>query len=147
MSDDQSIVRSQGSPKWARSIMCILGYLLCISACGGVDHQVLSTRCKVLKSHPRRSYLLTHAEGRSLREARKRASAELARQLSAEVRSEVSVKGVGQHGDSTEQVTEHIEISTHFKHAELIKPLPRCEICRGDRCVTTVTLNRDQAVK
>ena len=152
MSDDQSVVRSQGSPKckWARLMMCTLGYLLSLlsmSGCGGVDHQALSARCKLLKSHPRRSYLVTRAEGKTLREARRRASAELSRQLSAEVRSEVSVKGVGQRGDSTEQVTEHIEISTHFKHAELIKPLSRCEVCRGARCITAVALNRDQAAK
>ena len=123
--------------------VCVWG----MNACGGVGTQGLTTPCAHLKSHPRARYLLTQSEGPTLREARRSASAELARHLSAEVRAEVAVRGVARNGETSEEITERIEVSTHFKHGELIKPLPQCELCSGDLCITTVALNRDRAAQ
>ena len=147
MNGGQSRIKSDNSLRGLRLFSWTMVYLVCMSACGSIDYQALSARCKHPKSHPQRSYIVTHGEGRTLREARQRASAELARQLSAEVRSEVLVKGVGQNGDTTEQVTEHIEVATHFTHGELIKPVAKCEVCLSDLCKTTVALSRDQAAR
>jgi len=91
--------------------------------------------------------MVMRGEGETLLKARQSASAELARQLSAEVRAQVVVEGVAKDGETTEKVTEQIEVSTHFKHGELIKSIKRCERCIGSECVSTVALNRDRAAQ
>ena len=102
------------------------------------------SKCKTQRTHPNQRYLIEYSEGQTISAARDRASAALTRRLNAEIRSEVSVKTVEQSGTQVDDVQESVRVSSHFEHAELIRPLERCERCIEDACSSVVYLNRDE---
>lgn len=130
--------------------LCFIGVLIVnatvLSSCGGGAAQRAElTQCHQLKSYPKRDYLTAQSDGSTIEEARRRAITQISRRVSAEVRSLVELSGETQGDQSSEKVTEQIEVSTHFKYAELFKPLASCEGCGGELCLSTVVLSRDQA--
>ena len=119
-------------------------FLGCGSANTSASLSTEFTKCQTQKTHPNRQYLIEQAEGHTISEARIRASTALTRRLSAEIRSEVSVKTVERSGSQVDDVQESVRVSSHFEHAELIRPLKRCERCIEDACSSAVYLNRDE---
>jgi hypothetical protein len=115
---------------------------------GGSQHSVLNQssiqHCPTTRSHPDSDYLIEHSEGASLEAARAQATTELTRRLSAELRSEVTVISSTNSKSGGDQVQERVEVSSHFRHAELIKPIGQCEQCSGQVCSSAVALNRDE---
>lgn len=128
----------------------LLAILFCLwnLACGTIPQGGTlidkASMCRVEKSHPDRNYMVEFAEGSTVEEARDRASAALTRRLSAELRSEVSVKTAERSGVQVDDVQESVQVSSHFEHAELIKPIKRCESCIGKNCASAVFLQRDE---
>ncbi len=135
--------------------LCLVFISLCVfQACGGGQqtYSELTQACKIQKSHPKATYLTETAQGLTLQEARDKASAELTRQLSAELKSELIVTSQnsshsGQATQAQDQVQERVELYTHFKHAELIKAVAKCEFCQAESCQSTVALHRDQLAR
>ena len=125
--------------------------LLFLGGCGGAVSSTTASNasCHISKSHPQLNYMVERAQGASIEQARKRASAELTRQLSAELKSELVVTSQsGQDSSNSsltnDQVHERVELYTHFKHAELINPVTKCESCSHQLCQSTVVLDRDE---
>lgn len=128
-----------------RTSLIIVCALLGI-ACGAdpAPRSKSSTRCSTSKTHPQSRFLTQEGHGVSIEEARRRASAELSRRLSAEVRSLVTVKSSQRNGEVKEEVDEEIEVSARFKHGELLRSISGCETCTGDRCQSVIALDRDE---
>ena len=138
---------------YSRIIYLSISSLYFLASCGGFSSSITNYEkiCQPQKSHPQVSYIVQQSQGDTIEEARKRASAELTRQLSAELRSELIVTSQsGQTADSSsvsDQVKEKVELFTHFKHAELIKPIAKCEYCLADHCQSSVALKRDELAR
>ena len=78
---------------YSRIIYLSIASLYFLASCGGFSSSITDyeNTCQSQKSHPQSSYIVQKSQGDTVEEARKRASAELTRQLSAELRSELIV--------------------------------------------------------
>ena len=119
-----------------------------LSACGSIaansSESSTGTNCNVSKTHPDSQYLTETAEAQTIEKARERATAELSRRLSAEIRSEVTVQTKQDDRGSIDDVQEKVKVSSYFKHAEIIKQIKKCTLCNGSTCQSTVALHRDE---
>ena len=125
---------------------------LFLSACHSLPH-IFSTShqqthhkqlChRSLSRFPASHYLRMQGQGSSITKATQSAQSEIARILSAQINSVIEVQASQSQDQSSESVHENIQISTHFKHAELIKSIPQCQVCtQSDQCSTWVTLSK-----
>ena len=146
-------LNKQQDPSFSRSflierlhfVVYLLLSLLSLIGCGSeADRRSALKSCSTQQSHPSSDFMVEAGIGPSIEKARERASAELSRRISAELRSLVTVKSQQKDGSVKEEVEEEIEVSARFKHAELIKSIKRCERCSGKICQTSVALSRDE---
>ncbi len=124
--------------------------VLCLTACGGGLPKSTSqgeTHCPHQQSHPHHDFLIEEADASSIALARERASAELTRRMSAELRSEVKVQTIGTGRHQQDSVQERVSISSNFQHAELIRPIKQCERCSTGSCISVVAINRDELAR
>jgi hypothetical protein len=131
------------------SIYLILTSFLLFSGCGSSGSKELRERgrgsalsCRALLKYPTSDYFHMKGEGRTLQEADDRGRAEISRIISSEIAAKVSVSAQQGGSQDQEQISEEIQVSTRFAHAELIKSIKKCSRCRDGLCEVRLILNR-----
>ena len=158
--------RPRLSPKmrsaWLLLISLLSCFLFACSAKGGGRAQKdrrfqrLTKRCP-RAPQPAEAWLTAVGFGTNRESAQREAKAELSRQISSEIHSQLSVRSREQSSGREgarheEEVREEITILTRFAHGTLIRPIKRCEIClertrEQSHCLSWVGLKKSEAAE
>ena len=137
------------TPRSLFSICLVSTSLFLLSGCGSVGSKDLregrrasSRSCRALLKYPTSDYFHMKGEGQTLREADDRGRAEISRIISSEIAAKVNVSAQQGGDHDQEQISEEIQVSTRFAHAELIKPIKKCSRCQDGLCEVRLILNR-----